>query len=153
MNYLSLFVSLLISLGTGALSGFITRNDTKVFFEVIEKAPLTPPAVVFPVVWTILFALMGVGVWLVWEKECKYRTLSISLFSLQLVFNFFWSIIFFKFMELDIAFLWLIILWLEVIAMTVAFYKCSKKAGLLQIPYIIWLTFAAYLNFAICTLN
>lgn len=153
VNYFSLFISLVISLGTGILSGFITRNDTKAFFDSIEKAPLTPPAAVFPIVWTILFALMGISAWLVWEKKCRYKTLSLSLYGLQLVFNFFWSIIFFKFMELDIAFLWLIILLLEVIAMTVLFYRCSKKAGLLQIPYIIWLIFASYLNFAICVLN
>jgi len=153
MNYLSLLISLFISLGTGILSGFITREDTRVFFDSIEKAPLTPSPAVFPIVWTVLFALMGIGAWLVWENRCKQRKVALSIYALQLVFNFLWSIIFFKFMELEIAFLWLIILWLEVIVMTALFYKCSKKAGLLQIPYIIWLTFAAYLNFAICVLN
>jgi tryptophan-rich sensory protein len=153
INFSSLLISLIISLGTGVLSGFITREDTRAFFDTIEKAPLTPPAIVFPIVWTLLFTLMGIGAYLVWESDCKYKKVALGTYALQLVFNFFWSIIFFKYQQLEIAFLWLIILWLMVIVMTVLFYNCSKKAGLLQIPYILWLTFAAYLNFAIVVLN
>ena len=149
----SLILSLIISLGTGIFSGFITREDTATLFDAIEKAPLTPPSVVFPIVWTILFALMGVSAYLIFKGECKYRSLSLSLYGMQLLFNFFWSIIFFKFVQLDIAFIWLILLWLMVIAMATTFYKCNKTAAFLQIPYIVWLTFAAYLNFAICVLN
>ena len=151
---ISLILSLLISLGTGVLSGFITRDDTRTFFDAVIKAPLTPPAVVFPIVWTILFALMGVSAYLVWKKyDCKYRNTGLGIYALQLVFNFLWSIIFFKFQQLDIAFFWLILLWLMVAVMIALFYNCSKKAGMLQIPYILWLTFAAYLNFMICVLN
>ena len=152
-NY-SLFVSLLVSLGTGVLSGFITRNDTRSFFDLIEKPPLTPPSVVFPIVWTVLFALMGISAYFIWkENNCKYKNVSLAIYILQLIFNFLWPIIFFKYKELEIAFTWLIFLWIEVVIMTVLFYNCSKKAGLLQIPYVIWLTFAVYLNFAICVLN
>ncbi len=153
MNFLPFITSILISLGTGVLSGIITRQDTARVFEEIVKAPLTPPAIVFPIVWTVLFFLMGVSSYLVWETNCKNKTLSLSLYALQLVFNFLWSIIFFKFEQFDIAFLWLILLWLMVLAMIFLFYTCSKKAALLQIPYILWLTFASYLNFAICVLN
>lgn len=149
----SLILSLIISLGTGVLSGFITREDTATLFDSIEKAPLTPPAVVFPIVWTILFTLMGISAYLIFKDACKYRNISLSIYGMQLLFNFLWSIIFFKFEQFDIAFIWLILLWLMVIIMTVLFYQCNKTAALLQIPYIIWLTFAAYLNFAICVLN
>ncbi len=153
INFFSLISSLLISLGTGVVSGLITRGDTAEVFDRIVKAPLTPPAIVFPIVWTVLFFLMGVSAYIIFESDCKYKTLSLSIYALQLVFNFLWSIIFFKFEQFDIAFIWLILLWLMVITMTVLFYQCNKTAGLLQIPYIIWLTFAAYLNFAICVLN
>ena len=77
----------------------------------------------------------------------------LSQYILQLIFNFLWPIIFFKYKELEIAFTWLIFLWIEVVIMTVLFYNYSKKAGLLQIPYVIWLTFSVYLIFAICVLN
>lgn len=149
----SLILSLIISLGTGVLSGLITREDTAAFFDTIEKAPLTPPAVVFPIVWTILFTLMGVSSYLVFRDKCKYGNVSLAIYGMQLLFNFLWSIIFFKFEQLDIAFIWLVLLWLMVITMTTLFYQCNKTAALLQIPYIVWLTFAGYLNFAICVLN
>lgn len=153
VNFWKLIVSLVISLGTGTISGLITRADTKEVFSSIEKAPLTPPGIAFPIVWTILFFLMGVSAYMIWDGKCKYKKVSLGIYALQLVFNFLWSIIFFKFEQFDIAFTWLILLWLMVIAMTVLFYLCNKKAGLLQIPYIVWLTFAAYLNFAISVLN
>ena len=153
INFFSLVTSLIVSLGTGVISGVITREDTRNVFDSIQKAPLTPPSIVFPIVWTILFFLMGLGAYYVWESDCKYRRIGLSFYALQLVFNFFWSIIFFKFEQFEIAFIWLILLWLFVITMSVLFYQCSKKAGLLQIPYILWLTFAAYLNFAIVVLN
>ena len=149
----SLIISLLISLGTGVLSGFITREDTRTLFDSVEKASLTPPAAVFPIVWTILFTLMGISAYLIWNEKCKYRKVSLGIYAMQLLFNFLWPIIFFKYAQFDIAFIWLILLWLMVISMTVLFYNCNKKAAFLQIPYIIWLTFAAYLNFAVCILN
>ncbi len=153
INFFALITSLIISLGTGVVSGIITRADTAEVFDRITKAPLTPPAIVFPIVWTLLFFLMGVSAYIIWESDCKYRNVSLGLYALQLVFNFLWSIIFFKFEQFEIAFIWLILLWLFVIAESLLFYNCSKKAGLLQIPYILWLTFAAYLNFAIAVLN
>ena len=153
LNFTSLIVNLLISLGTGVLSGIITSKDTARVFDEIVKAPLTPPSIVFPIVWTILFFLMGVSAYLVYESDCKVKRILLGLYAFQLLFNFLWSIIFFKYEQFDIAFLWLIILWIAVIIMTLFFNRCNKTASYLQIPYILWLTFAAYLNFAICVLN
>ncbi len=153
LNFGSLIISLIISLGTGVVSGIITSSDTARVFDEIVKAPLTPPSIVFPIVWTILFFLMGVSAYLVYESDCEVRKISLGLYAFQLLFNFLWSIIFFKYEQFDIAFIWLIILWIAVIIMTLLFYRCNKTAAYLQIPYILWLTFAAYLNFAICVLN
>lgn len=149
----SLIISLLISLGTGVLSGFLTRDETSAFFDTIVKAPLTPPGFVFPIVWTVLYALMGYSAWLVWKKNCKEKRLSLFIYALQLIFVFLWPIIFFVYRQFEIAFFWIILLWLMIIAMLILFYRCERKAGLLQIPYLIWVTFASYLTFAICVLN
>ena len=149
----SLIISLLISLGTGVISGFLTREETSVFFDTIVKAPLTPPAFVFPIVWTALYALMGYSAWLVWKGKCNEKRISLFIYSLQLVFVFLWPIIFFVYKQFEISFFWIILLWLMIITMVILFYSCERKAGLLQIPYLIWVTFASYLTFAICVLN
>jgi tryptophan-rich sensory protein len=149
----SLIISLLISLGSGVISGFLTREETSVFFDTIVKAPLTPPAFVFPIVWTALYALMGYSAWLVWKGKCNEKRISLFIYSLQLAFVFLWPIIFFVYKQFEISFFWIILLWLMIITMVILFYSCERKAGLLQIPYLIWVTFASYLTFAICVLN
>ena len=115
----SLIISLLISLGSGVISGFLTREETSVFFDTIVKAPLTPPAFVFPIVWTALYALMGYSAWLVWKGKCNEKRISLFIYSLQLVFVFLWPIIFFVYKQFEISFFWIILLWLMIIAMVI----------------------------------
>ncbi len=122
----------------------------------INKPPLAPPSILFPIVWTILYALMGVGSVLV------YNTAGVSklqkqnawyVYFAQLAVNFFWSIIFFNLQAFLFSFLVILVLWLLILLMIIKFTEINKLAGLLQIPYLIWVTFAGYLNLMIYLLN
>ena len=138
----------------GALSGWLTREGTKIYNAVIVQPPLSPPRIVFPIVWGILFALMGIGaarVALAPASEARSR--SLLIFLVQLAFNFFWSIIFFNFQAFGFAFIWLMLLWLLILWMILSFRKVDPLAAWLQLPYLFWVTFAAYLNFGVWLLN
>ncbi|MBR5543152.1 MAG: tryptophan-rich sensory protein [Oscillospiraceae bacterium] len=141
---------ILISLAVGGLSALLTQNSMDVF-EVINKPPLSPPAIVFPTVWTILFILMGVGAARVYLREPDSD--AIRVFGINLFVNFFWSIIFFNMRAFCFAFVWLVLLIAIVALMTLKFWRIDKLAGLLQSPYLIWLLFAGYLNLYICLAN
>ena len=138
----------------GALSGWLTKDATELYMTTIEKPPLSPPGWVFPIVWTILFALMGIGAARIrLSPSSKDRSRGINLFIAQLVINFFWSLIFFNAQAFGFAFIWRLLLWGLVIWMIVSFGKANPLAAKLQIPYLIWLTFAAYLNYGVWRLN
>ena len=138
----------------GGLSGFLTRKGSKVYQATIRKPPLSPPGVVFPIVWSILFALMGIGAARIWRAPpSQERTRSLRLFFTQLGFNFFWSIIFFNLQAFGFALLWLAALWVLIVMMINSFHKVDRLAALLQIPYLLWVSFAAYLNFGVWRLN
>lgn len=141
---------ILLSLAVGGLSAFLTRGNMSVFDEV-TKPPLTPPAIVFPIVWSILYVLMGISAARVYLREGNSN--AIRVFGINLILNFFWSIIFFNLRAFCFAALWLILLFITVLSMTVKFWRVDKLAGILQIPYLIWLVIAAYLNIFICLVN
>ena len=143
-----LAVSLLISLGTGALSALLTADSMRQYQE-LYKPPLSPSGIVFPIVWTILFILMGIAAYMVYITESPDKEPALKLYFIQLLLNLGWSIIFFRFRAYLLAFAWLLLLWYMVYLTTKEFYRVDKKAGILMISYIIWLTFAAYLNLAI----
>ena len=120
----------------------------------IIKPPLAPPGIVFPIVWSILFALMGVGVARIYlSPASNARSCALGIFLLQLAFNFFWSIIFFNLQNFGLALLWLVVLWALIIWMLRSFYTIDPLSAWLQIPYFLWVTFAAYLNFGVWRLN
>ncbi|MBQ9719852.1 MAG: tryptophan-rich sensory protein [Oscillospiraceae bacterium] len=138
----------------GALAGLLTREGTKLYGASLVKPPLSPPALVFPIVWAILYALMGIGAARVYLTPASgLRTQGLRLFLIQLAFNFFWSIIFFNFQAFGLAFIWLAILWALILMMTFTFRKTDRLSALLQIPYLIWVFFAGYLNFGVWLLN
>lgn len=138
----------------GALSGWLTRKGVKVYNATVEQPPLSPPSIVFPIVWGILFVLMGIGAARIYlAPASNARSRSLLLFLVQLVFNFFWSIIFFNWQAFGFASLWLIALWVLILLMILSFRKVDKPAAWLQIPYLLWVTFAAYLNFGVWMLN
>ena len=145
---------ILLSEGIGALSGWLTKDAMEVYMTTIEKPPLSPPGWVFPVVWGILFALMGFSVARIWlNSSSGERSRGVNLFIAQLVINFFWSLIFFNAQAFGFAFLWLLLLLGLVLWMTLTFRKVDPLAAKLQIPYLLWLSFAAYLNFGVWWLN
>lgn len=141
-------VSIVLTLLVGALSGFLSMGGMEAY-ATLEKPLLSPPAWLFPVVWTILFVLMGIGVARVYIKTEEVP----GIYIIQLFFNFLWPIVFFNLEAYFFAFIWLIALLVLVIIMAVQFYNVDKLAGLLQIPYILWLIFAGYLNFMVYMLN
>lgn len=142
-----------LSEAVGVLAGLLTRSSMEAY-KLLEKPPLTPPDIVFPIVWSILYALMGIGAARIWlTPPSDTRTRSLRLFFLQLLVNFFWSIFFFNFQAFGFAFIWLVFLWFLILIMILSFQKIDKQAALLQIPYLIWVTFAGYLNFMVWMLN
>ena len=153
-KWISYVVWIVFAEAVGALSGWLTREGTKIYNEMIQQPPLSPPGIVFPIVWSILFALMGIGAARIYlAPESKARSRSLCLFFVQLAFNFLWSIIFFNFQNFGFAFIWLVLLWLLILWMIFSFYKVDPVAAKLQIPYLLWVTFAAYLNFGVWLLN
>ncbi len=154
INWKNYLIWIGITEAVGALSGFLSRQGTENFSQNVIQPPLSPPGILFPIVWAILYALMGIGAARVWDtKPSRDRSLGINLFIAQLIFNFFWSLIFFNDGAYGIALLWLLILWALVFTMIKVFYRVDKAAALLQIPYLLWLTFAAYLNAGVWYLN
>lgn len=142
---------LAIPLAVGSVSALLTRNTMR-SFESIYKSVLTPPGWVFPIVWTILYILMGIASYLVFISEESNMT-ALTVYLIQLGFNFFWSIIFFNFHFYFFAFIWLIILWFLILNTIILFYEIDKTAGFLLVPYLLWVTFAGYLNFFIYLTN
>ena len=138
----------------GFLSGIFSRQGTAFYEANVYKPSLTPPGVLFPIVWSILYTLMGIGAARVAAApHSSHRSRALNLFVIQLVFNFFWSLFFFNAQAYGFALLWLLVLWVLIIAMILQFRKVDRTAALLQIPYLLWVTFAAYLNFGVWQLN
>lgn len=138
----------------GALSGWLTRDGARLYNETIRQPPLSPPAIAFPIVWGILFLLMGIGAARIYlAPASQARSRSLLLFAVQLGFNFFWSIIFFNLQRFGLAFLWLVVLWGLILWMILSFRRVDPLAAWLQVPYLLWVTFAAYLNVGVWVLN
>lgn len=145
---------ILLAEAAGLLSGFLSREGTVIFQETAIQPPLSPPAILFPIVWTLLYALMGIGAARVSNApDSKARSRGLNLFIAQLIVNFFWSLIFFNARAYGFALLWLLLLFVLVLWMTLEFRKVDPLAALLQIPYLLWLAFAAYLNYGVFLMN
>ena len=149
-----LFLCLLIPLLVGALSAFLSRDGMEAFSSV-PKPALTPPPIVFVVVWTLIYLSMGFASYLVvTSKEPQIKIdASLRVYATQLAFNFFWSIFFFGLSAYLFSFIWLVGLWISIIANIVSFYRLSKAAGVILIPYLLWVSFAGYLNLSVYLLN
>ena len=151
MNLKKLFISILIPVGLGALVGFITSGSTN--YSNLNQPSFAPPAIVFPIVWTILYTLMGISSYIISESNSQNKEKAISTYWIQLIINLLWSIIFFAFDLKVLAFFWIILLIVFVVKMIKQFLSINKTAGYLQIPYLLWLIFAAILNLSIIFLN
>lgn len=148
-------ISIAIPLAVGGLSAFLTRNSMDIYGE-INRPLLSPPSWLFPVAWSILYVLMGVSAAMIYEAKSKdpaERKTAFLLYGLNLVVNFFWSIIFFNLQAFFGAFIWLLLLIFVILKMTTAFYKINRTAAYLQLPYILWCCFATYLSASIWLIN
>lgn len=143
-----------VTITVAVLAGILT-NGSMGNYEAAAKAPLTPPSAVFPIVWSVLYLLMAISAGLIVQSDApaKEKEQAINLYAVQLVLNFFWSIIFFNMGLYFLSFLWLLALWLLILVMIVQFFKISKAAAWLNVPYFLWVTFAGYLNFMVWYLN
>lgn len=144
--------SILIPLAVGAVSGFLSRNGMKEIM-MLNQPPLSPPGWLFPIVWTILYVMMGIACYLILRAKDERQGLTLKLYAGQLVFNFFWSLIFFNMQWFLFAFFWLLILWSLILLTIIAFKNIDVRAGWLMVPYLLWVTFAGYLNMMIYILN
>lgn len=153
-NVKKLLISIAIPLLVGGIAGLLTRTGTQTY-ATMAKPPLSPPAILFPIVWTILYTLMGVSSYLIRTKanDSPASAQAQNLYFYQLVVNFLWSFFFFSFQWYFFSFLWILLLWGLVVAMIKAFSSISKVAAYINVPYLIWLTFAAYLNLGVWWLN
>ena len=154
INWKPYLLWVLLTEAVGGLSGWLTRDGSRMFSEGVAQPPFSPPAIVFPIAWGILYALMGIGAARVSLTEAsENRSKGLNIYVGQLIVNFFWSLIFFIAQAYGFAFFWLLLLWGLVLWMILTFRKSDKIAAWLQIPYLLWLTFAAYLNFGVWMLN
>lgn len=144
-------LSILIPLIIGFIGSML--GGSMALFDNIKKPIFAPPAIIFPIVWGILYILMGISSYLVFISDSVYKKTGLIFYAIQLVVNALWTMIFFRFENFLFAFIWLLILLGLVIIMLFYFYKSDKKAFYLQIPYLIWLIFALILNYSIYTLN
>lgn len=147
-----LLLSIAFSLAVGGLSGFLVRNDFARYQDLHQPA-FSPPGWVFPLVWTILYILMGISAYIISRTRNSMREPALFLYVVQLIVNFLWSPLFFGAGWYLFAFFWLLFLIYLAAAMVYDFYKIQPLAAYLQIPYLLWLVFAAYLNLGIWMLN
>ena len=146
-------VSVAIPLAVGALSALLTAGSMGTY-GAIKRPPLSPPGAVFPIVWTILFLLMGISRYFIYSApDSGKKQIALRLYLIQLAVNFVWPLLFFNAQAFGLAFVWLLLLWGLVVAMLFAFYDVAPLAAWLQLPYLLWLTFAAYLSFGVLLLN
>jgi len=154
MNKIWKFViSILVSLSAGAIGGIFTISAIPTWYTTLNKPGFNPPNWLFGPAWTILYILMGIALYLVWIQDKKNKKIAYIFFFTQLVMNALWSFIFFGAHDLGWAFVEIVVLWLAILGTTIAFYRILKPAAYLLIPYILWVTFASILNFAIWRLN
>ena len=155
INYLKLIASIIICLGIGSFGGFATASSVSTWYVTLNKPFFNPPSWLFGPVWTLLYILMGISLYLVWSKKLKpnVQKKALGLFGIQLILNFFWSLIFFGLRNPLLAFVEIVLLWVSILFTIIYFWRVSKPAASLLIPYILWVSFASVLNLAIVVLN
>jgi len=155
MQWWKLIITVILSEIAGGIGSIFTSQSVSTWYSTLNKPAFSPPNYLFAPVWTILYLLMGIAAYLVWQKGLVELTAKIAfgLFWFQLVLNVLWSYLFFRRQNPLAGFLEIILLWGAILATTIYFFKVSRAAGYLMIPYLLWVTFAALLNFFIWRLN
>lgn len=148
----SYVISILLALTVGGLSALATAKNMNIY-DKINEPPLSPPAWLFPVVWSILFILMGVSAAMVYNENSPQTDNALFVYAVSLVLNFAWTIFFFNLQSFLVSFIILLALWVSILLTIILYFRINKVAAWLQIPYLIWVAFAGYLNLAIVFLN
>jgi tryptophan-rich sensory protein len=148
-----LSLSILLPLIVGAVSGYFTASNIENWYVTLIKPSFNPPNYLFGPVWTSLYVLMGISCFLIWNSSSIHKNKLIAIYLFQLTLNFCWSFIFFKFHAIGLAAVEIVILWLSILTMMIMFYKNNKWAALINIPYLLWVSFASVLNISIYLLN
>jgi translocator protein len=150
-----IIIATAVTMALGALGGTVTRDAMPIWYDSLNKPAFQPPNWIFGPVWTVLYAMMGIAAGIVWgAKQARFRKgQALGAYSVQLGLNIAWSLIFFGFRSPKIALVEMVILWIAIVVTLQLFYKINKAAGLLLVPYLLWVTFAAVLNAAIVALN
>lgn len=151
INWKRLIIIIVITFIVGSFFSFFTMNNMDTFKEL--KKPINVPGVLFPIVWSILYLLMSISCYIITTKDDKNKDNAIIWYGIQLIINSLWSLIFFGFSAYLFSFIWIILLLISVIIMIVKFYKIDKTAAYLNIPYVLWILFAGFLNLGIYILN
>lgn len=154
-NTIRLIISLAIPLVVGGASGFFTVSGVESWYQTINKPSWNPPNNIFGPVWTSLYILMGIALFLVWKADTssELKKIAFTLFAIQMVLNFFWSIIFFKLHQPGWALVEIIAMWVFILLTIFAFAQVNKTAAWLLVPYISWVSFATILNYTIWKIN
>ena len=155
-KYLKLAVSLTICLSAGAIGSVFTSSSVDSWYRTLNKPPFNPPSWLFAPVWTALYIMMGISLFLAWSSRSTQRNkknIALSFFAVQILLNIMWSALFFGLQNPFLAFVEIILLWIAIIITIALFRKISALAGYLLVPYFLWVTFAAILNYSIFILN
>ncbi len=155
VDWKKLLISIVVCQIPGILGSIFTVNSISTWYVSLDKPALVPPDWSFSIVWTLLYLLMGISLYIVWKRGWDQPQIknAISLFGVQLFLNFLWSYLFFGLRSPEAGIVGIIVLWLSIAASILLFYRISRPAGILLLPYILWVTFAAYLNYSIMILN
>lgn len=152
INFKKLIPAILFPIAVGGLAGFLTQNSVEIYEE-LNLPPISPPSAVFPIMWGIIYLLMGVSSYIIWNSESLLKDNALQLYGIQLIINFIWPIIFFGMGNFWLALIVIILLWGFILKMILEFSAISKVAGRIQFLYLLWVTFATYLNIGILLLN
>lgn len=149
-----LIIAILIPLALGAIAGRFTSQAVPEWYSTLNRPSFSPPNWIFGPVWTVLYILLGTTLFLIWKQTpSKERNNALWIFSIQMFFNFMWSFVFFYFNQIGLALIVIILLWICILFMLISFYKIKPWAAYLNIPYLLWVTFASVLNSAFYILN
>ncbi len=154
-TFVKLVIAIVVTQLAGIIGSLFTFSAIPTWYATLTKPELNPPSWVFGPVWTTLYILMGVSVFLIWQKGWERRDvkIAVSVYGVQLVLNALWSIVFFGMQSPGLALVNIALLFVSIVSTMILFYKISRPAMYLLIPYILWVSFASYLNYAIYALN
>lgn len=152
-RFWKLTLAIVLCEAVGILGGVFTAASIPTWYAGLNKPVFSPPNWIFGPVWTLLYASMGVASFLIWESKNKIKNRALAIFAIQLALNFLWSFIFFGLRNPELAFAEIVLLWLSILLTMGAFYRIRQSAAYILVPYLLWVSFASALNFAIAFLN